>query len=769
MIYLSAQPAEMYFVWQLEIQLKNFNDIGLDPQKIHVVIGYKEEDGKPDIFDYLESKKFATFFYYSDTREKRGYVSSIRPHLLEKHFVAYPDLFKQTIFYHDSDIIFRERIDENKFTSDNHWYLSDTRNYLSDKYLKTFGEDFFLNFCSIVGISPQVVEANRHCTGGAQYIMKYVDSAYWKSVFHDSEKIYKFLNEYNNSRDDGKKVQSWCADMWAVLWRAWKSGVSTRLDHELDFCWPKNHISRWYSTKILHNAGIYYTEKSTYFCKLIYKKSSPYYIDFSHLREDVCSAIFVKKIKEAEGFQKKYTLTDLTIFFHVEYYIDSQQKIIENYLRYLNKYLNTKIYLIESGDIPRINKSKLLDLCSYKFIGLKSVGTVISRYTSTPFFLYLASEILVPIENIRQSYDYIRKNEDTLVRPYNRLSMLDTMGRDKFIDELRLTTNIIHLPSEKNVPAESFMMNRRQYIRTGGENLDWNYYLNSGFNVERETRLRLLDLRIFYLNELAYLLMETLHQNFKNDEMTEKYYYDRIKFGSKTSVSKDLSLFNYSHPKKVSNIMSDIKCPITVYLIKHSIQTEFVDDIRKEFYNKEDLFSMNVITVKKIYNENKDLWNLIVKIIRSHNFKNQDYLIIARVNMEFTANFDAFIFKKLINRMEILGLEYLSTGSTGSFGKIKRLAEELVWIENCSESQFTVISKQLCHKILEFNYVGKQSVELTLSGIALRKAITYPFFTKQKSFSYRSVNLTSNNFNIDEIKRLYERAEYALGFEIERL
>ena len=49
-----------------------------------------------------------------------------------------------------------------------------------------------------------------------------------------------------------------------------------------------------------------YRKKSTYFCKLIYKKSSPYYIDFSHLREDVCSAIFVKKIKEgALGDQTK--------------------------------------------------------------------------------------------------------------------------------------------------------------------------------------------------------------------------------------------------------------------------------------------------------------------------------------------------------------------------------------------------------------------------------------------------------------------------------
>lgn len=340
MIYLSVQPAEMYFVWQLEIQLKNFNDIGLDPKRIHVIIGYREVDGKPHSFDHLESMQLACFFYYPDTREGWTYVSSIRPHLLEKHFRAYPDLFDQTIFYHDSDIVFRERINESKFLNDNYWYLSDTRNYLSDKYLKSFGEDFFLNFCQLVDISPQLVETNRHNTGGAQYIMKRVDSRYWGSVFSDSEKIYKFLNEHNSSRDDGKRVQSWCADMWAVLWNAWKAGISTRLDQELEFCWPKNHISRWHSTKILHNAGVYHSEKSAYFCKLLYKKSSPYFIDFSHMRTDVCSTIFIKKIKEAESFQKKYKLPHLTVFLHLQFHTSSQQKIVENYLRYLNKYLD---------------------------------------------------------------------------------------------------------------------------------------------------------------------------------------------------------------------------------------------------------------------------------------------------------------------------------------------------------------------------------------------------------------------------------------------
>lgn len=765
MIYLSAQPAEMYFVWQLEIQLKNFNEIGLDPQNIHVIIGYKEEDGKPKMFDHLESKQFARFFYYSDTRENWGYVSSIRPHLLEKHFAAYPDLFNHTIFYHDCDIVFREKIDECKFVNDNHWYLSDTRNYLSDRYLKTFGEDFFLSFCQTVGISPMLVEANRHNTGGAQYIMKQVNAEYWKSVFFDSELIYKFLNEHNSSLMSGQKVQSWCADMWAVLWNAWKSGVSTRLDIELDFCWPKNHISRWYSTKILHNAGVYHEERSSYFCKLQYKKSSPYYIDFSHLRDDVCSSIFVQKIKEAESFQQKDAQTDLTIYLHIQYYVDSIQKIIENYLRYLYKHLDTTIYLIESGDYPRTNKSKVLDFCRYKFIGQKSVGYAITRYTRTSSFLYLATEMLVPIKNIKRSYDYILKNKDSLVRPYCKLYVLDSIARDKFINELTINGNNIDIPSDAHLTAESFMMDIKQYIKSGGENLDWKYYLNSGFNVERESRLRLLGLRIHYLNEPAYTLIENIDRDFDRMIIPAKFYNDRIKSSTKMIVRKDLSLFNYSHPEKSPKKLPDIEFPMQVYVLMQSSKREHLDSIRKEFYNKKNLFSVKMVTIKKKLNGRKRLWHAIVEVIRSHNFDSQSYLIITGADMEFTEHFNEALFKKIIQRMDEFGLEYLSTGSIGSFDKIKPLSEELVWIEKCPTSQFTFLSKQFCHKILEFKFDEKQSVESTLSEIALRKGITYPFFTRQKNHVYTTIG-GSNSFCSEDIKRRYERAEDAIQYEI---
>jgi hypothetical protein len=45
MIYLSAQPDDYYFLWQLKLQLFNFNRLGIRPNNIHVLIGYNKERG----------------------------------------------------------------------------------------------------------------------------------------------------------------------------------------------------------------------------------------------------------------------------------------------------------------------------------------------------------------------------------------------------------------------------------------------------------------------------------------------------------------------------------------------------------------------------------------------------------------------------------------------------------------------------------------------------------------------------------------------------
>ncbi len=58
MIYLSAQPDEKYFLWQLEIQLLNFNRLGISCDHIHVIIGYDQDKGiSNDALLFKENEK----------------------------------------------------------------------------------------------------------------------------------------------------------------------------------------------------------------------------------------------------------------------------------------------------------------------------------------------------------------------------------------------------------------------------------------------------------------------------------------------------------------------------------------------------------------------------------------------------------------------------------------------------------------------------------------------------------------------------------------
>jgi hypothetical protein len=307
MLYISAQPAEYYFLWQLELQLQNFEETGIFPENIHVVLSYKEGEGIPPFFvEFAKNSTQAQFFFYPDKRTDPKYLSSIRPHILKQHFEKFPELETKIVCYHDSDIIFRERLDEKLLSDTDYWYFSDTRNYVAASYLKRFGDDFFVNLCTSVHISHELVDRNESNSGGAQHIMKGVTSAYWEQVEEDSEIIYSFIKDHNSKlQGHEKQAQAWCADMWAVLWNAWKMNKEVRLHDELLFSWPKDHISRYNELKIFHNSGVFMEDKNDFFCKLLFKKISPYGIDFSKIKKEYCSSKFVELINKQSEIQKK--------------------------------------------------------------------------------------------------------------------------------------------------------------------------------------------------------------------------------------------------------------------------------------------------------------------------------------------------------------------------------------------------------------------------------------------------------------------------------
>jgi hypothetical protein len=257
--FVCAQPASTYYAWQVEVMINNFIEKGINPNHIDVVC-WKQNGVVPEEWLKLASGYPARFFFYDDERETKHYISSIRPNILKQHFKANEELEKDTIFYHDCDIVFTNRIDFDRYLNDDKCYGSDTRWYISHDYIIGKGEDVLDKMCEIVSIPKHIVKANELNAIGAQYLMKGINWRFWEEVETDCERLFKEITELNNikKRENPSyhELQIWCADMWAVLWGLWKLGKETVCDPDLEFSWGTSTEGDWDRLKIFHNAGV---------------------------------------------------------------------------------------------------------------------------------------------------------------------------------------------------------------------------------------------------------------------------------------------------------------------------------------------------------------------------------------------------------------------------------------------------------------------------------------------------------------------------------
>lgn len=300
MIFLSCQPHDPYFVWQVEVQIVNFRKFGVS-DKMQVVVWYpdtkvqKERNQKQEHFHEKEwknlEKKYpeVKFFYYEDSILDIGlYIPVLRPRTLAKHFDKYPELASETIFYHDSDIIFNFLPDFEKLIADDINWQSDTSGYLDYNYLRRkevegkIPENEAINrLCEIGNVSLDTFKSYIGKTGGAQCILKQVDGDFWRDIEKQVLEIRKAFShgqpdsintKYFTSESAG--FQSWCADMWALNMALWNRGKITNVTENLDFSWATDNYETFLKKPIYHNAGAT-KQKSDLFYKGDWINKSP--------------------------------------------------------------------------------------------------------------------------------------------------------------------------------------------------------------------------------------------------------------------------------------------------------------------------------------------------------------------------------------------------------------------------------------------------------------------------------------------------------------
>lgn len=282
------------FAWETRIFLTSLKEFGyLSKARILVF----EATNSLFTKEWVElSKDFPEvgFFLYNNENIKRigqsfNYPPVCRLYCLQEHWKQFPHLEQEAIFYCDTDIVFTKYLDFDQFLNDDINYVSwtgninRTDNYLWQPYLDSKVDkvnplklnqykrlDIVEKLGNICGISRETITKNNENTGGAQYLLKNITKQFWTDCFNTCCEIKMFLSDINqvfmqgaNAQErENNGFQSWCADMWAVLYNVWKT-AETKCPKEFDFAWSTDKIERLEEVYILHNAGVTSDEKIT--------------------------------------------------------------------------------------------------------------------------------------------------------------------------------------------------------------------------------------------------------------------------------------------------------------------------------------------------------------------------------------------------------------------------------------------------------------------------------------------------------------------------
>ena len=272
---ICAQPDDDYYIWQVHLWLESLREIGYSDKAISCVFtpNFREFNIKWKELEALFPE--VEFFYYKDTDKISNllgmYIPLLRPYILMKYWEKFPEMNEKAVFYCDCDILFTNKFDIRPFIEDEVCYLSNTNSYISASYfdskikdvlpdkLEEYKQrDILQETCQLVGVTREIAEKHEKHSGGAQYLLKDIDAQFWSKVITDCIKIRYFLQQVNKEffESENKGFQSWCADMWAVLWNLWLKGKETKVVKEMDFAWASDNISKLEERGILHNAGI---------------------------------------------------------------------------------------------------------------------------------------------------------------------------------------------------------------------------------------------------------------------------------------------------------------------------------------------------------------------------------------------------------------------------------------------------------------------------------------------------------------------------------
>ena len=273
--FICAQPDDTYYTWQVHAWLESLRNIGHSDKAIVLVFtpNFRQSNQKwKQVEELYPEAEFAYFRDEHNISKHLGlYVSILRPYTLARYWETHPELKDNAIFYCDCDVLFTDNFNIDAYINDDINYLSDTNSYINASYFDSKTQqvlpDKLEDFKKIdvlddlgqkVGISREIAEKYNMHSGGAQYLLKNIEVSFWQKMVEDTLEIRRYLLNINRQyfENENTGYQSWCADMWGLLWGLWAKGAETRVIPEMEFSWATDPIDKVYRLGIYHNAGV---------------------------------------------------------------------------------------------------------------------------------------------------------------------------------------------------------------------------------------------------------------------------------------------------------------------------------------------------------------------------------------------------------------------------------------------------------------------------------------------------------------------------------
>lgn len=277
MKYLTSIEDKIYLLWQLEVQLKNFEELGEIENFIGVILlnGVSVSPYAKELLDRYPKN----IYVYENKLDVKGYVAAHKPYGVHLHLKEHPEHGIDLVLL-DSDILFREKLDLAQFEGDEYYYLADTVSYIGYDYMsKHLTDEQIEALCSIVGIDLQTIKDRNSVSGGGTYFIRKINHYMCLKIALDSVLIYHKLKEFETS---GSEIQVWTAEMWSWLWNIFLIG-DTKLHEEFNFSWATDSMEKVNKYKTLHLAGVT-DSKSGLFYKGMYLSKRPWeHTDFSYV------------------------------------------------------------------------------------------------------------------------------------------------------------------------------------------------------------------------------------------------------------------------------------------------------------------------------------------------------------------------------------------------------------------------------------------------------------------------------------------------------